>query len=84
MNITVEHIKKWLNKYVSDKKPTPNDIVLSTIHGVKGMEADRVWLYKPSLIPHKLAETEAELKEEDNLMYVAITRAKKELYFVEN
>lgn len=58
-------------------------IVLSTIHKAKGLEADRVFILNPSLIPSKYATTELEFYQEKCLMYVAITRARKELVFVE-
>jgi DNA helicase II / ATP-dependent DNA helicase PcrA len=52
-----------------------NRIMLSTTHKAKGLEADRVWM---------LADTYRQRPgvEEDNLAYVAITRAKRELVMV--
>lgn len=57
-------------------------LTYSTIHRAKGSEADTVWFYLPDLIPSRYAKTEDELQQEDNLAYVAITRAKKNLYRV--
>jgi len=54
----------------------------STIHKVKGLEADRVFVYRYDLMPHPMANTDRELQEEKNIEYVAITRAKKELYLI--
>ena len=49
-------------------------ICLSTTHRAKGLEAPRVWM---------LAETyRGGTTEEDNLRYVAITRAQQELIYV--
>lgn len=62
--------------------PTSTGITCSTIHKVKGLENDRVFIYRYDLMPHPMAETKEELQEERNIEYVAITRAKKELYFV--
>lgn len=59
-------------------------IILSTVHKAKGLEADTVYFYLPHLIPSKYATKNWELQQEDNLMYVAITRAKKKLIFVRN
>lgn len=59
-------------------------IILSTIHKAKGLETDNVYFYLPHLIPSKYATKRWELEQEDNLMYVGITRAKKKLVFVHN
>lgn len=57
-------------------------ITLCTGHKSKGLEARRVFFYKPELIPSKYAETELELYQEQCLKYVIITRAKEELVYV--
>jgi len=49
-------------------------IVCSSVHRSKGLEADRVWVLKNSW--------RRKGGEEDNLRYVAITRAKRELVWV--
>ena len=56
-------------------------IVLSTIHKVKGLEADRVFIIRPDLMPMPHAKGGWQLREEKNLEYVAITRAKIELIY---
>ena len=60
-----------------------NAIVLCTIHKSKGLEADVVYILNESLIPSVFAKSPEQLKQEQNLKYVARTRAKKELYFIE-
>ena len=58
-------------------------VTLMTIHLAKGLEFDRVFVAGASegLLPHSWSlETEAELEEERRLLYVAMTRAKKELF----
>lgn len=61
-----------------------NAIILSTIHKAKGLEADRVFIVNPQKLPLKWKTQQAwEYTQECNLKYVAITRAKKELYFVD-
>ena len=54
-------------------------IVLSSIHKAKGLEADNVYIIKQELLPHPLAKSPWQVKQEMNLKYVAITRAKKAL-----
>lgn len=57
-------------------------IILSTIHKSKGLEADNVYIIHPELMPSKWAEQDWELEQEENLRYVAYTRAKNVLGFV--
>lgn len=55
--------------------------VLSTIHKMKGSEADRVFILDYPCFPYKFnGMSDEQLQQEINLQYVAITRAKKELY----
>lgn len=59
-----------------------NRITLCTIHKAKGLEADRVFILNPELMPSKHARQEWQQQQERNLMYVAYTRAKKSLIFI--
>lgn len=64
---------------------TDNDkegICLSTIHKAKGLESDNVFILCPSLMPSKFAKKEWEKVSEENLIYVAMTRAKKTLNYI--
>jgi len=62
---------------------TIQGIVLSTVHKIKGLEADRVFIIRPDLIP--LPNTRSwQFAQEKNLEYVAITRAKLELIYDHN
>lgn len=58
-------------------------VQLSTIHKAKGLEADNVYILCSSLMPSKLAVKDWEIKCEKNLVYVAITRAKKTLSYID-
>ncbi len=63
------------------KDDLEDSIILSTIHKAKGLESDNVFLLNRSLIPSKYAETEDQLVQEQNLLYIAITRAKKSFIY---
>lgn len=65
------------------KRDKKNGISLSTIHKAKGLEADNVYIVCESLMPSKSAKKQWEIKQEFNLMYVAYTRAKKILGFID-
>lgn len=58
----------------------PRCITLSTIHKAKGREWDRVFILgRNRYMPSKWAKRDWEKRQEENLMYVAMTRAKREL-----
>lgn len=57
-------------------------IVLSTIHKAKGLESDNIFILLPSLLKSKKTQKDWEKQIEENLIYVAYTRAKKTLNFI--
>ncbi len=59
-------------------------VVLSTVHRSKGLEADRVFILDSWLMPSRYARKEWQLVQENNLFYVAITRAKKSLFYIDS
>lgn len=70
----VEQVKEEISKH---KKNTDEDaVILSTIHGVKGMEFKNVYLINcnEENLPH-VNSIEKNLEEERRLFYVGITRA---------
>ena len=52
------------------------EIMLSTVHKAKGLEADNVYILATERMPHPLGG-----QEENNIAYVAITRAKNNLFY---
>lgn len=75
VNAVEEEIQKAQNK-----KEVEDAVVLSTIHGVKGMEFDTVFMINvvDGLIPYK----DNDLEEERRLFYVGLTRAINNVFFV--
>jgi len=55
-------------------------IVLSTVHKIKGLEANRVFIVRPDLLPMQVNKPWQHIQEK-NLEYVAYTRAKLDLIF---
>ena len=68
---------------IFSKKDKKSGISLSTVHKAKGLEAENVYIACHSLMPSKAAKKDWEIKQEYNLMYVAYTRAKRILGFIE-
>jgi len=56
-------------------------VACSTVHRAKGLEADRVWILADTLDAIK-GRTALEELEEQNIRYVAITRARHELVWI--
>ena len=65
------------------KRDKSEGIALSTVHKAKGLEANNVFVVCRSLMPSKSAKKDWEVQQEHNLMYVAYTRAKNMLCFVD-
>ncbi|HTM64915.1 MAG TPA: UvrD-helicase domain-containing protein [Flavipsychrobacter sp.] len=84
-------IKKIKEKHIGDNDKDKAEIIFSTVHRCKGMEYDTVQLVNDFITEEKLEELKKEkkeiqadkLNEEINLLYVAVTRAKKSLYIPE-
>ena len=56
--------------------------MLCSIHKSKGLEADVVYILNENLIPSKFANSPEQLMQEQHLRYVARTRARNEMYFL--
>lgn len=78
----LDKVEVFLNSIDSIFSEKADAIVLSTIHKSKGLEADVVYILNEKLIPSKFAKSDEQFKQEMNLKYVARTRAKKELYYL--
>ena len=70
---------------VEEYKDDPNRISLMTVHSVKGLEFNHVFLIglEEGIFPHMNSLMESsDVEEERRLMYVAITRAKDDLHII--
>jgi DNA helicase-2/ATP-dependent DNA helicase PcrA len=77
--ITVKDLVDEIKKIFNNKEGIP----LYTIHGSKGLEFDTVLFLGCDLLPSKYARTQWQLEQEDNLFYVAVTRARNQLIMIE-
>ncbi|EKS10591.1 ATP-dependent helicase [Leptospira santarosai] len=78
-DLTLEHASLSLDKIKPDH--TETDLLhLSTVHSAKGLEFDLVFILNATegVFP---SSKNIDVEEERRLFYVAITRARKELYF---
>lgn len=67
-------VEKLFSDFEDDGSPK-SAVVLGTVHRTKGLEASRVFVLRPELIPHPMSKKGWEVQQESNLGYVAVTRA---------
>lgn len=77
---TVEEVKSKINSLFDDSNR--GLLTLSTIHKAKGLEWTRVFILDWHLVPSKWAKQPWQTAQERHLQYVAVTRAKLELIFI--
>jgi F-box protein 18 (helicase) len=86
------YIKKLKECHLDHDDKDKADMIFSTVHRSKGMEYDEVTLANDFITEERIIEmtkapepvNTAKLSEEVNLLYVAITRAKSDLYIPED
>lgn len=84
LKTTDELIAKISSMFQDDEGQTIKTLTLSTVHKSKGREWDRVFIFEKSQhMPSKWARQLWQKEQEKNLIYVAITRAKSELVYLD-
>lgn len=79
---TITEVENLLDRIFTEVN-SGKAITLSTIHKAKGLEADNVFIALPSCLPMTWKGQQSwEYEQEQNLRYVAVTRAKKVLHFI--
>lgn len=73
--------ENWMGQFFDES--IHGMVVLSTVHRAKGLEADNVYILNEANMPHPMAKTPEAQKQEMNLRYVALTRSKDKMVFVE-
>lgn len=84
----INHVDDVIIKIKDDKAAKrqksmiQSGVTLSTMHGVKGLEYETVFVASviEGIVPHEKSKTDTELEEECRMLYVAMTRAKSRLY----
>jgi DNA helicase-2/ATP-dependent DNA helicase PcrA len=78
----IERYEGELERCLSNKSGQANGVFLSTIHSAKGLEYKTVYVMdvNEGNLPHNKAVSDEEIEEERRLLYVALTRAREELY----
>lgn len=89
---TFEEWMEYINQFGEElkkqkfakKEELPDGVMLSTMHGAKGLEYDTVFIMDvvDEIVPYKKAVKSADIAEECRMLYVAMTRAKQHLYLM--
>ena len=79
-----DYIEDYTGKLEEQAKKQEQEregVLVSTLHGVKGLEYDKVYILNVNegSMPYKKAVLEPAIEEERRLFYVGMTRARKEL-----
>jgi DNA helicase-2/ATP-dependent DNA helicase PcrA len=77
--------KSTILRDARDDKSTEDHVVISTIHSAKGLEADTCFVLNvsPGMFPSAWSmKSTGDSEEERRVLYVALTRAKNDLYIL--
>lgn len=68
----------------TDDPRNKDGVTLITMHNTKGLEFDRVFVagLEDELFPGRSSESDEDVEEERRIFYVAVTRARKDLYLL--
>lgn len=75
----VAELKKQIKVMFSEPR---SGVCLSTIHKYKGLEANKIYFLDRHLLPSRFAQQPWQLQQEENLVYVGVTRAKRDLVYI--
>ncbi|WP_425516071.1 ATP-dependent helicase [Anaerolentibacter hominis] len=80
--VHMQEYKERLLQEEEKRNQNPEGVVVSTMHSAKGLEFQVVFLVdvNEGITPYRKAVVEADLEEERRMFYVALTRAKEQLY----
>lgn len=77
----IEDYTRKLEEQARKQEQEREGVLISTLHGVKGLEYDRVYILNVNegSMPYRKAVLEPAIEEERRLFYVGMTRARKQL-----
>lgn len=79
---TVPDLIRSIEALFSDDASNTKAVTLCSIHKSKGLESNTVYFLDRDIIPLKSAKQDWQIEQEYNLVYVGITRAKSELFYI--
>lgn len=83
LDATEQNVRSLIRRIESMFQEQVTDVLtLCTVHKAKGLEWETVFILDKGLMPSKFAKQAWQFKQEQNLIYVAITRAKLHLKYI--
>lgn len=83
VSVLVDDFIYYLKDFLNGSNNYIDVPIISSVHSMKGGEANRVFIYDYPKFPYEFRDmSDDEKQQEYNLQYVAITRAKKELFLM--
>lgn len=84
LNAFIEESMLDPSMMATDENRKAGGVTLITMHNTKGLEFDRVFIVgvEEGILPSMKSEGEADIEEERRIFYVAVTRARNELYIL--
>lgn len=83
VSVLVDDFIYYLKDFLNGSNNYTDVPIISSVHSMKGGEANRVFIYDYPKFPYEFRDmSDDEKQQERNLQYVAITRAKKELFLM--
>lgn len=83
VSVLVDDFIYYLKDFLNGSNNYTDVPIISSVHSMKGGEANRVFIYDYPKFPYEFRDmSDDEKQQEYNLQYVAITRAKKELFLM--
>lgn len=76
---TVNELISQIDEMFSDDS---YGIRFSSIHKAKGKEAENIFILRPELMPSTKAISKEDIQQEQNIIYVAMTRSKDNMFWV--
>lgn len=81
-NQTIDALIRLIESLFTDNNR--GRLTLCTVHKAKGLEWHRVFILNPQLMPSKYATQEWQQAQEVNIQYVAVTRARQRLAYIDD
>lgn len=79
---SLDQLEEFITSKFDDNVKPGECVVLSSVHRAKGLEADNVFVLDPGSLPLVRRDSKAwQRTQERNLVYIAVTRAKRVLTF---
>jgi superfamily I DNA/RNA helicase len=79
--LNIDNFVNYINRMLNTTN-SKDSILCSSVHQVKGLEANNVFVLGEARVYYELARTSDQIQQEKNLSYISLSRARENLYLV--